>query len=128
MSQYLLDRKIDLLHLPTIERRKLDITRKGDVFAKKFKDIDINSMSEQLGLPATSSTINLRKPDDAHSIQAQTMKLMRKFGTLSSEKQLMSQKKNELKQFKQALSEKIQKIVENFNRNELKNVREGIQK
>ena len=56
LSQHLLIQKLDTVKLPAIEKKRCVLTRKGDVFEKKFVDTIMGSQSTKNSLYNTFST------------------------------------------------------------------------
>ena len=62
LSQHLLSQKLDIVMLPAIEKKRCLLTRKGDVFEKKFVNTIMTNQTTKNGNFSNLSTGIISKP------------------------------------------------------------------
>ena len=123
-TQYLIDRKIQAIQLPTVERKRLEISRRGDVFSKTFKESLLSTspdfrVSAFLGTSSSRTLTEQKKSNEMSSMISQANRTEKRFLALKNKAAEVFSRKAELVEAKHDLQMKISNKILDFDNKEV---------
>ena len=125
--QNALEQRLESIQLPAIERRRLQIIRRGDAFSKTFKEALMGPESKPFHLSFSSQNfIDARKVQEYKSIRTQTEKIEKQISSLKKSSNFIYDNKKDLRGSLYLLKDKITSKILEIDRPEFRHLKNGL--